>query len=54
MPHRRVKTLEGQQVSIVKRDGSVYVDHAKVTTANVGATNGVVHVIDRVLTPRHQ
>ena len=46
---QRVRTLEGE-VAIVKRDGAVLVNGAKVTTADVDATNGVVHIIDRVLT----
>jgi uncharacterized surface protein with fasciclin (FAS1) repeats len=50
---QRVKTLNGDEVTIAKRDGAVYVNHAKVTTADVDATNGVVHIIDRVLIP-HQ
>merc|ERR1712072_998185 len=48
---QKVKALEGQDVTIVKRDGSVFVNHAKVITADVDASNGVVHIIDRVLIP---
>merc|ERR1711865_356053 len=44
-----VKTLEGQDVEITQRDGSIFVNKAKVTTANVDATNGVVHIINQVL-----
>ena len=32
-------------------DGALYVDGAKVITPDIVATNGVVHVIDRVLVP---
>ena len=32
-------------------DGKVTVDGAKVATPDVGASNGVVHVIDEVLIP---
>jgi len=49
--HQKVKTLEGQEVNIVKRGGNVFVDQSKVTTADVKAANGVVHIIDRVLLP---
>merc|ERR1712014_299532 len=31
--------------------GGVKIDDAMVQTANVGASNGVVHIIDTVLTP---
>jgi uncharacterized surface protein with fasciclin (FAS1) repeats len=44
-------TLEGSKVKVTVRAGSVYVNKAKVIEANVMASNGVVHVINRVLTP---
>jgi uncharacterized surface protein with fasciclin (FAS1) repeats len=47
-----VKTLNGQRVSIRTRGKTVRVGGARVTAANVGASNGVIHVIDRVLIPR--
>jgi len=46
-----VKTLEGQKLHITKVNGSVTVQTAKVTEADVAATNGVVHVINRLLAP---
>jgi uncharacterized surface protein with fasciclin (FAS1) repeats len=46
------KTLNGKRVRFRVRDGSVFVNRAKVTTADVMASNGVIHVIDRVLLPR--
>ena len=53
VPHRRVKTLEGRELVIFKdHHGDVRVGDAKVTTADVDASNGVVHVIDHVLAPR--
>merc|ERR1711865_9240 len=45
------KTLEGQAVTIVKHNGDILVDKSKVITADVDATNGVVHIIDAVLIP---
>merc|ERR1712166_404778 len=45
-----VETLEGDEVLITKINGSVTVQDAKVIQADVGATNGVVHVINGVLT----
>jgi uncharacterized surface protein with fasciclin (FAS1) repeats len=47
-----VKTLNGQPVRIRVRDGNVYVGGARVTQADIGATNGVIHVVNRVLIPR--
>jgi uncharacterized surface protein with fasciclin (FAS1) repeats len=47
-----VKTLNGQRVSVRVRNGKAYVGGARVTTADVRASNGVIHVINRVLLPR--
>lgn len=45
------KTLNGETLDIVVRDGKVYVDGAQVVTADIVASNGVIHVIDKVLIP---
>jgi uncharacterized surface protein with fasciclin (FAS1) repeats len=44
------KTVEGDELSVDATSG-VKVDEATVTTADVGASNGVIHVIDTVLMP---
>jgi len=36
----------------VVRAGKVYVNGAQVITADVGASNGVIHIIDTVLIPK--
>jgi transforming growth factor-beta-induced protein len=46
------KTIEGRSLAIKVVDGSVFVDQAKVTTPDVIASNGVIHVIDSVLVPK--
>jgi len=45
------KTLEGESVSIRVVDGKVIVGGATVVKANVMASNGVIHVINKVLIP---
>lgn len=45
-----VATAEGSKVKITT-DGGVKVDDATVTATDVGASNGVIHVIDKVLVP---
>lgn len=45
------KTLQGQSVKIMTSDGKVMIDAANVTTADVAASNGVIHIIDKVLLP---
>jgi uncharacterized surface protein with fasciclin (FAS1) repeats len=47
----KVSTLEGGKVIVRNNQGSVSVNSAKVIIADVTATNGVVHVIDKVLIP---
>lgn len=45
------RTVNGQPLDVVVRDGKVYVNGAQVVTADVPASNGVIHVIDAVLLP---
>ena len=45
------KTLEGSSLAIRVRGGKVLVGGATVTKANVMASNGVIHVINKVLIP---
>ena len=49
---KSLTTLEGGTLSIGVRDGNVYVNRARVIKANVMASNGVIHVINKVLIPR--
>jgi uncharacterized surface protein with fasciclin (FAS1) repeats len=49
---RSIKTLNGQSVRVRVRGETVRVGGARVTTADVGASNGVIHVINKVLIPR--
>jgi uncharacterized surface protein with fasciclin (FAS1) repeats len=45
------KTLAGKSLPIRVSDGKVIVGGATVTNANVLASNGVIHVINKVLIP---
>lgn len=51
MSAKLVATLEKEEVIVRSMDNAIMVNNAEVTTADVGATNGVVHVINRVLVP---
>jgi uncharacterized surface protein with fasciclin (FAS1) repeats len=44
-------TLNGAALDIAVRNGAVYVNGAQVTTADIVASNGVIHVIDAVVLP---
>ena len=45
-------SVEGSPIAISVKDGTVYLnDSAKVVTPDVMASNGVIHVIDKVILP---
>jgi len=44
-------TVNGKKFMITKKDGSVFVDNAKVVKTDIEASNGVIHVIDNVIIP---
>jgi len=48
---KEAKTVNGQSVKISTMGGAVMVDNAKVVTTDIGASNGVIHVIDTVILP---
>ncbi len=52
-----IETFQGENVGINIKDGTVHIidateTNAAVTTADVAATNGVVHIINKVLLPQ--
>lgn len=46
-----VKSAQGANLALSRSGTFVTVDDAVVTSADLRATNGVVHIVDRVLTP---
>ena len=48
----KAKTVNGKEITINVKEGKVTVNGANVTTADLGAGNGVVHVIDAVILPK--
>lgn len=47
---KAAKTLQGGTVTVSLKDG-VYIDNAKVIKTDIDASNGVIHVINKVLMP---
>ena len=45
-------TVNGLPLDIVVRDAKVYVNGVQVITADVQASNGVIHIIDAVVLPQ--
>jgi uncharacterized surface protein with fasciclin (FAS1) repeats len=45
------KTVNGQEVAITVADSGVQINDANVIKTDIGASNGVIHVIDTVILP---
>jgi len=45
------KTVQGQSINIVAKDGKVAINGANVVKADIVCGNGVIHVIDAVILP---
>jgi uncharacterized surface protein with fasciclin (FAS1) repeats len=48
---KQAKTINGAMDAVKVDGGTVMINNAKVTTADIAASNGVIHVIDTVLLP---
>jgi len=49
---KSARTVNGQEVTISVKNGSVMINQAKVVTTDIATSNGVIHVIDAVLLPK--
>ncbi len=48
-----VETLAGESLAVqLATDGTVAINNAKVTQADIQASNGVIHAVDQVILPR--
>jgi len=45
-------TVQGEKLKVSLKDNKVMIGEAHVTTTDVAASNGVVHLIDKVLMPK--
>jgi len=46
-----VETMQGSSLRVSKSGDSLLVDDARIVTTDIPATNGVIHVIDSVISP---
>jgi uncharacterized surface protein with fasciclin (FAS1) repeats len=49
---QELTTVEGEKIKVSIKDNKVSVGGAHVTSADIIASNGVIHVIDKVLLPK--
>jgi len=47
-----LQTLIGEDVQIMNQNRSLWINQAKVLRSDLLASNGVIHVVDRMLVPR--
>jgi len=52
MKVKDAKTVQGGSIKVNVMGGKVMVDNATVIKTDIGASNGVIHVIDSVVMPR--
>lgn len=48
---KHATTAQGSDIKIAVRDGSVMINDATVTQADIETSNGIIHVIDTVILP---
>lgn len=49
-----VETVNGARVGLSLLDGTLFINQATVVTTDIAADNGIIHVIDAVLTPPNE
>jgi uncharacterized surface protein with fasciclin (FAS1) repeats len=52
MNKQMAKTVEGSELKISVIGKTVRINNSKVTSVDIEASNGVIHVIDTVLMPK--
>jgi len=52
MTLKKAKTVQGQDIKIKVKGKNLHINQAKVVSADIDASNGVIHVIDQVIMPK--
>ncbi|XP_030070273.1 stabilin-2 [Microcaecilia unicolor] len=50
-PSRLATALQNQYLHVVRQNGNVTLEGANILVANIAATNAIMHLVDKVLTP---
>jgi len=50
---QELSTVEGGKLKVSIKNGKVMIGNATVTTTDITASNGVIHVIDKVMLPKN-
>jgi transforming growth factor-beta-induced protein len=51
MKLKEATALNKKEIKLEVKDGALYLNKSKVTTADVDASNGIIHIIDTMLMP---
>ena len=46
------QTVQGEKVLVTSDHGQLFINNAKVVKADIKASNGIIHVIDKVILPQ--
>ena len=49
---QKVKTLNGQELTVAIKEGVVTINGIKVIAADLAGSNGVIHVVEGVILPK--
>lgn len=49
---QKLKTVQGNELTVMMKDGKVMIDGATVTAPDLISSNGVIHVLDAVVMPK--
>lgn len=48
---KQAKTVNGKMLTVSAEGGAVTINDSKVTATDIGASNGVIHIVDTVILP---
>ncbi len=51
LAERRIKTVQGRSVYVKTRGDDAYINSSKILATDIKASNGTIHVIDKILIP---